>query len=257
MKVLFFFAAFVVALVTLGEDVVTLKNGKVLRGEVIEYDDGKLRVQDTNGSITTGNISGVQRIVFDVKKNQVKKLPSALLPEVRAFFQKHPEFGSPTGTQAFPDWVKGKRQGVVLSNRRILLFYLQDEKVLTVYEQDRNGGKSKIWGAYAEGAEYMKDVSRQATSNIPEYKVISAINLNIGGKGADVLIPSLTRNTPREERSRIAHAILKKEGLREMSMFSTLEAKKAAYSSSFAKGHPEAKKGFLGAIEMDSGKFYD
>ncbi len=180
-----------------------------------------------------------------------------LLPGVRIFLNTHDEFGTPTATQAIPDWAQGKRQSVVLSNGRILLFYLQGDKVVTIYEQDGKGGREKVWGGYSEGAEYMKDVPRQATNDIPEYKIISAINLNIGGKSADVLIPRLTRETSREERMRIAHAILKKEGLREICMFSTIDAQKAAYSSSFANANPNAKQGFLGAIDKDSGKFYD
>ena len=49
---------------TLAEDVITLKSGKALRGEVLEYEDGKLTIQTTDGRTTRGKISGVQRIQF-------------------------------------------------------------------------------------------------------------------------------------------------------------------------------------------------
>jgi len=40
-------------------------------------------------------------------------------------------------------------------------------------------------------------------------------------------------------------------------MYSTREAYKAFYSSSFAEQHPEASNGFLGSISMWSGEFSD
>jgi hypothetical protein len=71
------------------------------------------------------------------------------------------------------------------------------------------------------------------------------------------MIPSLTRETPRDTRSKIAFAIRKKEGLRCLSMYSTREACKASYSSSYAKQHPNASNGYLGGISMNTGKFED
>jgi len=186
-----------------------------------------------------------------------RQIKPDVLSGIQAFLTKHKEYGSPTGTQSVPDWAKGKRQRVQFTTGRNLLFYLKDGVVVTVYEDDSRGDRKKIWNSYSGTAEYMKDVSRKPAGSIPEYTVISAISLLAGGKQADVLIPSLTRQTPRDTRSRIAFAILKKEGLRCLSMFSTREACKAAYSDSFAKQHPDASDGYLGGISMNTGKFED
>jgi len=186
-----------------------------------------------------------------------RQIKPDILSGIQAFLTKHKEYGSPTGTQSVPDWAKGKRQRVQFTTGRNLLFYLKDGVVVTVYEDDSRGDRKKIWNSYSGTAEYMKDVSRKPAGSIPEYTVISAISLLAGGKQADVLIPSLTRQTPRDTRSRIAFAILKKEGLRCLSMFSTREACKAAYSDSFAKQHPDASDDYLGGISMNTGTFED
>lgn len=184
--------------------------------------------------------------------------PSGILPGIRSFLNQNREFGSATTTQPVPDWAQGKRQRVQFTSGRNLLFYLKDGEVVTVYEDTEAEGRKKIWGSYSSGtAEYAKDVSRPEDGAIPEYTVISAINLLAGGKHADVLIPSLSRNTPRETRSEVAFAIQKKEGLRSLSMYSTREAYKADYSSSFAEQNPGASEGRLGSISMQTGTFSD
>jgi len=182
---------------------------------------------------------------------------SEILPGIRLFLSEHKEFGSPIKVQFLSDWAEGKRQRVQFTNGRNLLFYLKDDKVVTVYEDTETEGRKKIWSSYSGTAEYAKDVSKSGEGIIPDYTVISAINLMSGGKHADILIPGISRNTPRETRSNIAFAILKKEGLKSLSMYSTKEAYEADYSSSFAKQHPDAKKGCLGSISMDTGKFND
>jgi len=179
-----------------------------------------------------------------------------LLPGVRTFLSTHDEFGTPAATQAIADWAQGRRQRVRFTNYRSLLFYLKDGQVMTVYEDDTEGGRTKVWGSYPT-AEYMTDVSRVSEGSMPEYTIISAINLVAGGKHADVLIPSLSRRTPIEKRREIAFAIRKKEGLRSLSMYSTREAYKSDYSSSFAEQHPKARQGFLGSISLDSGEFQE
>ena len=183
--------------------------------------------------------------------------PSDVLPGIRFFLNEHKKFGSPIETQSLPDWAEGKRQRVQFTNGRNLLFYLKDSNVVTVYEDTETEGRKKIWSSHSGTAEYAKSISKQGEGIIPDYTIISAINLMSGGKHADVLIPGLSRSTPREIRSNIAFAILKKEGLKSLSMYSTREAYKADYSSSFAKQHPDAKKGYLGSISMDTGKFND
>lgn len=177
---------------------------------------------------------------------------SDVLPGIQEFLAKHKEFGSPIRTQSVPDWAKGKRQRIQFTSGRNLLFYLQNGQVVTVYEDTRTDGRKKIWDSYSSGtAEYAKNVSKSGKGVIPDYTVISAINLLAGGKHADVLVPSLSRNTPHSTRKEVAFAILKKEGLKSLSMYSTREAYKADYSSSFAQQHPHASNGRLGSISMD------
>ena len=185
------------------------------------------------------------------------KNKSNVLSGIQTFLADHQEFGSPRSTQSVPDWEKGKRQRIQFTSGRNLLFYLQNGKVITVYEDTETEGRKKIWGIYSSGdAEYAKDVSRQAEGVIPDYTVISAINLLAGGRHADIMITSLSRSTPLKKRSKVAFAILKKEGLKSLAVYSTQEAYKADYSYSFAEQHPEASKGYLGSISTE-GNFND
>lgn len=186
-----------------------------------------------------------------------RRTKSDVLPGIQMFLAKHQEYGLPIRKQSVPAWAQGERQRIQFSNGRNLLFYLKNGKVVTVYEDTKTEGRKKIWGSYSASAEYAKDVSRPSEGVIPKYTVISAINLIAGGKHADVLIPSLSRNTPHETRSKVAFAILKKEGLKSLSMYATRDAYKADYSFLFAKQHPDASNGRLGSISMYTGKFND
>ena len=46
-------------------DKVTLKSGKILRGTVTHFEDGILHIRKVDGSVRKGNISDVEKIVFD------------------------------------------------------------------------------------------------------------------------------------------------------------------------------------------------
>jgi len=197
------------------------------------------------------------KVIVDELSQKPTPEPSRLLPGIQSFLKTHSEFGTPTTTQDIPNWTEGKRQRIQFTSGRNLLFYLKDGVVVTVFEDNSEGDRKKIWTSYSGTAEYMKDTSQKSTGAIPQYTIISAINLVAGGKFADVLVPSLTRETPRDTRSEIAFAIRKKEGLRCLSMYSTREACKASYSSSYAEQHPDASNGYLGGISMNTGKFED
>lgn len=69
-----------------------------------------------------------------------------LLPEIAEFLADHKEFGEAIRTEAMPDWAKGKRQRVIFDSRRNLLFYIKENKVVTVYE-DSSDGRKIVWGA--------------------------------------------------------------------------------------------------------------
>ncbi len=73
-----------------------------------------------------------------------------VLPEIDKFLTEHKEFGTPTSVVTVPDWTQGKRHRVNLNangKRRSLLFYIKDQRVVTVYE-DGADGRKKVWGEY-------------------------------------------------------------------------------------------------------------
>ena len=181
-----------------------------------------------------------------------------LLQSIHQFLEDHQGFGTPVSAQALPDWAEGKRQRVKFGNGTILIFYSKDDVVVTVYEDNPQNGRKRIWGDYSPPPEdQLANTQREATGDMPPYTIIRSMNLARGGKQADVMIPSLTRDTPKDERMMIARRIMKKESLSAVSMFSTDEACKAHYSSSFAEAHPDASSGFLGQISPGSDTFID
>jgi hypothetical protein len=70
---------------------------------------------------------------------------AGVMPVVSTFLTKHPEFGRPASVQPMPDWANGKRQRVSSSTGRKLLFYMQGDRAVTVYE-DGPDGRAKVWG---------------------------------------------------------------------------------------------------------------
>jgi len=91
---------------------------------------------------------------------------------------------------------------------------------------------------------------------IPEYTVLEIINLVSGERLAEVMVPSQSRETPFETRKKTADAILEKEKVAQLHLYSTKDAMKAQYSDSFRKKHPDAIKGYLGRISSN-GQFTD
>ena len=179
-----------------------------------------------------------------------------ILPGINTFLAEHSHFGTPQYTENFPNWAQGQRQIVQFKNGRSLLFYLSAGEVVSVYENTGKEGRKKIWGSYsAKSAEYATNLSKPQDGAIPQYKVISAINLISGGRHADILIPSLSRNTAHKTLSNVAFQILEKEKLISLNMYSTQAAYKADYSSSFAEQNPTASQGRLGSISAQTGKF--
>jgi len=192
-----------------------------------------------------------------LKSTNNKRVSPILLSGVHTFLETHKEFGQPIRVQSIPDWEKGKRERVHFKNGRNLLFYLKDDIVVTVYEDFIKGERKIIWDNYSSDAIDAKNVERKADITIPKYTIIERIELIAGGKHADILLPSITRETKIDIRKRIAFAILKKEKLRSLTMFSTREAFNASYSISYAEQHPGAIDGYIGAISMHTGEFED
>lgn len=177
-----------------------------------------------------------------------------LLPEVGAFLSTHREFGRATSTESVPNWAQGKRQRVKFDTGRSLLFYIKEGRVVTVYEDTAGAGRTTVWG---ESEQHVAPApsARAAVAGLPAYKVLfSAQKSDGGGKFGDVLVSSLSRSTPAKTREEIARKIAIKEGLVQVSFYSTEEAYKANNSESYSKAHPGAmKRGFLGTIQ--DGKF--
>ena len=181
---------------------------------------------------------------------------SDILPCIKDFLVEHKKFGDPSSVQSVPDWARGQRQRIKFTTGRDLLFYIENGSVVTVYEE-KAGERKKIWGNWSGTAVYAKNVSKSGEGDIPDYTVIDAVNLLAGGKHEDVLIPSLSNDTPHEIRSKIAFAILEKDDLKSVAMYATMAAYKSDCSSSFAAQHPDAIKGRLGSISISTGEFID
>jgi len=110
----------------------------------------------------------------------------------------------------------------------------------------QNDEKSKV--VKTETKEEVVQPEKQ--KSLPEYIILDKINLINGNAYADILIESFSRATPVNERETTIKAIAKKENLQEISLYSTKNAQKATFSSSFAKTHPNAlKNGYLGTFE--------
>ena len=68
----------------LAEDVITLKSGTKLRGDVLEYADGVVKIRDVKGKVRQGKISAIDRIAFDTGSQAAPKRREAPKPAPRA-----------------------------------------------------------------------------------------------------------------------------------------------------------------------------
>ena len=83
----------------------------------------------------------------------------------------------------------------------------------------------------------------------PEYRVLDKF-----GNQLEVLIPSLSVTTPRSELAAIGEAIAAREGVTEVYLYRTEEARRANFSASYSEQHPEAlSEGYLG--KWNNGRF--
>ena len=90
----------------------------------------------------------VVAVVLAGCKKAGRELPG-LLPPVRSFLQKNDHgFGRAILAGDNLPWAKGPRQWVSFDTGRSLLFYVEADKVVTVYEQD-SAGRRKVWGEYS------------------------------------------------------------------------------------------------------------
>ncbi len=85
----------------------------------------------------------------------------------------------------------------------------------------------------------------------PEYEILFQTDDPLGRRVfAEVLVPALSPRTPKRDRRRIARAIAKLEGLDDLTLYCTRQAREAHYSMDYADAHPDAlARGLLGALE--------
>ena len=183
---------------------------------------------------------------------------TALLPEIRAFLNQHPEYGKVVAVTSQPDWVKGKRQTITTrtnSGLRDYLFYTKQGQVQTVYALSEDQGRVIVWGETESNPMNAQEepIARPAVNELPAYTILFSVDLADGtGRMGDILIPSLSPSTPTAKRESVARSIATKEGFVTVYLYRTREAYEANMSSSYAKAHPDAlKSGFLGSLEGD------
>ncbi len=87
--------------------------------------------------------------------------------------------------------------------------------------------------------------------DFPEYQIIEMV----GESHADILVPIFSNDTPIETLETAAYAIQKKEKLRTLAFFTSIEAQKAVYSDSYAEKNPDARNGHIGGISFETGVF--
>ena len=85
--------------------------------------------------------------------------------------------------------------------------------------------------------------------SIPEYVVADRVGILGGGNYGDIVVPSLSSSTPREELATVANAISAREGLDRLSLYCSQDAVRANFSQSFLEANPGAYDCVLGSWE--------
>ena len=130
---------------------------------------------------------------------------------------------------------------------KVFLFYLLVISIFFIPSCNNDSQKSKSY-LYQKKMVWKVPTVKEVLI-LPEYIIHDIVNMIDGNKYADILIPSFNPDMKKDSISKIAFAILKKEGLDEASFYVNVNAVKANFSSSFNNKHPDAsKKGYLGAI---------
>ncbi len=155
----------------------------------------------------------------------------------------------------------------------IVFFYASDRLPCLPYFFDENGEEWKNravmryeWTG-AQGLVKRFDLRlppprKERDDTLADYRVLFKIRappevtMPDGRVFGAVLVPSLSPATPSKDREDIARRICRQERMNDISLYSTEEAYKADYSTSYRESHPDAMNtGFLGSIR--DGKFDD
>ena len=89
------------------------------------------------------------------------------------------------------------------------------------------------------------------------YEIMDEVQLDAGGRFADVLVESLSRDTPAAERERVARMIKEREKLKGVALYCSQEAMHADYSAAFARKNPEALECVLGSIDESGDAYFE
>ena len=96
-----------------------------------------------------------------------------------------------------------------------------------------------------------------AQNEPPAYEILEEVQLRGGGRFADVLVESLSQDTPAAERERVARLIKEREGLKSVALYCSREAMVAEYSAAFARKNPEARECVLGSIDESGDAYFE
>ena len=131
-----------------------------------------------------------------------------------------------------------------------LLFIVSILFTISCTEKKDNETQNELEPKIEKTETIEKVVQPEKQKLLPEYIILDKIKLINGNTYADILIKSFSRTTPVNERELTVKAIAKKENIQEISLYSTENAQKATFSSSFANKHPNVlKNGYLGSFE--------
>ena len=117
-------------------------------------------------------------------------------------------------------------------------------------EADENGQAEKVTQAVPPAQPGPQREEETQAPELPPYKVLDAVNLLTGGRYGDVLIETLSRETPKEDRESALRRISEKEGFQQAAFYCSDDAYRANNSASFLRTHPGALKTcFLGSLQ--------
>ena len=171
---------------------------------------------------------------------------------VQDLFDSQPQFGQVSSIEAMPDWGDGPRRRVRTSGANVASYevYLRDGEVTTVWTERNYAERELVWGT--PGAESRLDdsvveVEADTAEELPAYTILSRVDLLVGGRYGEVLIPTMTRDD--DDRERVFRAIVAREGFTRAAFYSTEDAFTANGSAAFLEANPEAlREGFLGSL---------
>jgi len=85
-----------------------------------------------------------------------------------------------------------------------------------------------------------KQVENKQPPELPPYEILHSAWISPTRKYAEILVPSLSTQSPKKEIKRVAKALVKKENLYRLVLYCTREARKAHYSMDYSDTHPQA-----------------